>query len=568
MHFAAAGDVVEGLAAGVAPAERTHRLQPPVPVDTRPHLGLLGREVEAPHDLVLALGPPRDAAPGEHRGRREHDTLQRGPTGRGPGRVRVLRMEDGQAAEQPALGAPGAVRVAVKDMQWRDRSPADARPPCERAAVDRLLGGEGERRPDLDAPSHRQAHAAPERGAIRDRVGEEALHRLVEVADERMIESGTVGHARQHDAQSGWHDPRRGYLADPCPVRGTHRLGAEPRDPAPRVPADETGGAAVLLAATVAALVWVNVDASSYESVGAHALDPVGGTGIELDLREWVNSGLMTFFFFVVGLEARRELDLGELRERRRFALPMVAASAAWRRGRHLPRLQRGPTSAQGWGVAMSTDTAFALGLLALVGPRFPQRLRAYLLTIAVVDDVSRCGDRDRLHRGGRASRRCWSPPGCSASCWPCGRPACGGPRLPGAGDGDLAGAARVGRRARRRRPRHGPADVRVHGRAPRPRARRGALPRVPRATDARARAVRGRGRQGGDLAERPAAAALPPVDQLLIVPLFALANAGIAIDSAFLERASPLRSRSASWSATSSASRPASSAPRGCLRG
>ena len=128
VHFAAAGDVVEGLAAGVAPAERTHRLQPPLPVDPRPRLGLLGREVEAPHDLVLALSPPRDAAPGEHRGRREHDTLQRGATGRGPGRVRVLRMEDGQAAEQPALGAPGAVRIAVKDLQWRRPVPSRCAP--------------------------------------------------------------------------------------------------------------------------------------------------------------------------------------------------------------------------------------------------------------------------------------------------------------------------------------------------------------------------------------------------------------------------------------------------------
>ena len=152
----------------------------------------------------------------------------------------------------------------------------------------------------------------------------------------------------------------------------------------------ETGGAAVLLAATIAALVWVNVDASSYESVWSSTLSiDIDGTGIELDLREWVNSGLMTFFFFVVGLEARREFDLGELRDRRRFALPMVAAIS----GMAVAVLiylafNAGRSSAHGWGIAMSTDTAFALGLLALVGPRFPQRLRAYLLTIAVVDDV------------------------------------------------------------------------------------------------------------------------------------------------------------------------------------
>src|SRR3954453_14885903 len=91
----------------------------------------------------------------------------------------------------------------------------------------------------------------------------------------------------------------------------------------------ETGSAAVLLAAAVAALVWVNVDAHSYESLWSTLLSiRLDGGGIALDLRGWVNSGLITFFFFVVGLEVRREFDLGELRERRRFLLPMVAAGA------------------------------------------------------------------------------------------------------------------------------------------------------------------------------------------------------------------------------------------------
>ncbi len=77
-----------------------------------------------------------------------------------------------------------------------------------------------------------------------------------------------------------------------------------------------------LLGAAVAALAWVNVDASSYDSLWGTTLSiEIGGTGVSLELREWVNSGLMTFFFFVLGLEARREFDLGELRERRRFAL-------------------------------------------------------------------------------------------------------------------------------------------------------------------------------------------------------------------------------------------------------
>jgi len=152
----------------------------------------------------------------------------------------------------------------------------------------------------------------------------------------------------------------------------------------------EIGGAAVLLGAAVAALVWVNLEASSYERLWETTLSiDIGGSGVALELREWVNSGLMTFFFFVIGLEARREFDLGELRERRRFALPLVAGfgGAAVAVAIFLA-FNAGRPSAHGWGTAMSTDTAFALGLLALVGPRFPDRLRAFMLTVVVVDDV------------------------------------------------------------------------------------------------------------------------------------------------------------------------------------
>jgi len=152
----------------------------------------------------------------------------------------------------------------------------------------------------------------------------------------------------------------------------------------------ETGSAAVLLAATVAALVWANLDAASYGRVWHTTLSiRVGGTGVSHDLRYWLNSGLMTLFFFVVGLEVRREFDMGELRERRRVALPLAAGLG----GMLVPvaiflALNAGRGSAHGWGVAMSTDTAFALGMLAVVGPRFPIRLRAFLLTVSVVDDV------------------------------------------------------------------------------------------------------------------------------------------------------------------------------------
>jgi Na+/H+ antiporter NhaA len=152
----------------------------------------------------------------------------------------------------------------------------------------------------------------------------------------------------------------------------------------------ETGGAVVLLAATVAALVWANVHASSYEAAwSTRASVRIGDVGLTLDLRHWINSGLMTLFFFVLGLEARREFDMGELRDRRRLALPVAAGLG----GMVVPvaiylAANAGRPSMSGWGVAMSTDTAFALGLLALVGRRLPARLRAYLLTLTVVDDM------------------------------------------------------------------------------------------------------------------------------------------------------------------------------------
>src|SRR5919198_2329753 len=143
----------------------------------------------------------------------------------------------------------------------------------------------------------------------------------------------------------------------------------------------ETGSAAVLLGATVVALAWANSPWSdSYESLWTTKLSiQIGGGGISADLRQWVNEGLMTFFFLVVGLEAKRELDLGQLRERRRLALPLIAAigGAAGAVIVYLA-INAGHASAHGWGVAMSTDTAFALGMLALVGPRFPDRLRAF----------------------------------------------------------------------------------------------------------------------------------------------------------------------------------------------
>jgi Na+/H+ antiporter NhaA len=153
----------------------------------------------------------------------------------------------------------------------------------------------------------------------------------------------------------------------------------------------ETGSAAILLAATLAALAWANIDPAGYAAAWHTELTIRSGTAVMADSWQgWVNSGLMAFFFLVAGLEARREFDLGELRERRRVALPLVVAVG----GMVVPiaiylAINAGRPSAAGWGAAMSTDTAFALGALALVGPGVPDRVRTYLLTFALADDVA-----------------------------------------------------------------------------------------------------------------------------------------------------------------------------------
>ncbi|MEV0186684.1 Na+/H+ antiporter NhaA [Streptomyces sp. NPDC050625] len=152
----------------------------------------------------------------------------------------------------------------------------------------------------------------------------------------------------------------------------------------------ETASAVVLLAAAVAALAWANSAPAQYESFwSAHVAVQVGPYRASMSLHELVNSGLMTVFFFVVGLEARREFDMGELRERKRLTLPLAAGVT----GMLLPiaiylAFNAGQESAHGWGAAISTDTAFALGMLATFGTRMPAGLRVFILTIAVVDDL------------------------------------------------------------------------------------------------------------------------------------------------------------------------------------
>ncbi len=181
-----------------------------------------------------------------------------------------------------------------------------------------------------------------------------------------------------------------GVVAERDPVAGRTAWARNLEAPLRDFMRTQSGSAVVLAAGAITALLWINLDAGSYGRVWSTPLSiRIGGSGITQDLRHWVNDGLMTFFFFVTGLEARREFDLGELRDRRRLVLPVLAGLG----GMVLPVLiflliNGSGGSRGGWGAAMSTDTAFALGMLALVGRRFPDNLRAFILTVAVVDDL------------------------------------------------------------------------------------------------------------------------------------------------------------------------------------
>ena len=160
--------------------------------------------------------------------------------------------------------------------------------------------------------------------------------------------------------------------------------------PHPRRRRDLAPGA-VLVAAVTAALVWANSPwSSSYGDVWTAALRlPIDGRRLPHDLRQWVNQGLMAGFFLFAGLELKRELVVGELRDRRRAALPVLAALG----GMVLPALiflalNPGGRAARGWAVPIATDIAFALGLASLLGRRVPATFRLFLLALAVADDI------------------------------------------------------------------------------------------------------------------------------------------------------------------------------------
>ena len=154
---------------------------------------------------------------------------------------------------------------------------------------------------------------------------------------------------------------------------------------------ESTASAVLLLIAALVALVWVNSPiGDSYERLWRTTFTLGSGRwAVSHDLRHWVNDGLMALFFLVVGLEIKREFLSGELRDRRTAALPVIAAVA----GMAVPALiylaiNAGGDGARGWGIAMPTDIAFTLGILALASKNAPPGLRSFVLTLAIVDDI------------------------------------------------------------------------------------------------------------------------------------------------------------------------------------
>nr|WP_030651890.1 Na+/H+ antiporter NhaA [Streptomyces rimosus] len=151
----------------------------------------------------------------------------------------------------------------------------------------------------------------------------------------------------------------------------------------------ETVGGVLLLIAAVVALVWANTLGGSYEAVRGFHLG-FGSIGLDLSVQHWAADGLLAVFFFVAGIELKRELVAGDLREPKKAVLPVVAALC----GMAMPALVYfvvntvGGGSTNGWAVPTATDIAFALAVLAVIGTSLPSALRAFLLTLAVVDDL------------------------------------------------------------------------------------------------------------------------------------------------------------------------------------
>jgi NhaA family Na+:H+ antiporter len=153
----------------------------------------------------------------------------------------------------------------------------------------------------------------------------------------------------------------------------------------------ETVGGGLLLGAAVAALIWANSPWSKhYHDLSALHVGPAA-LHLDLSLAQWAADGLLAVFFFVAGLELKREFVAGELRDPRRAVLPVAAAVG----GMAVPALvytlvavRSGAGGLAGWAIPTATDIAFALAVLGIIGTHLPGALRTFLLTLAVVDDL------------------------------------------------------------------------------------------------------------------------------------------------------------------------------------
>ena len=153
----------------------------------------------------------------------------------------------------------------------------------------------------------------------------------------------------------------------------------------------ESAGGLVLIGCTLVALAWANsgLAASYHELWEIEAGFRVGSRTFEMSVHHWINDGLMSVFFFLVGLEIKREALVGELASVRKAALPIAAAIGGMLVPAALYALfNAGGPGAAGWGVPMATDIAFALGVLALLGPTVPIALKVFLTAFAIVDDI------------------------------------------------------------------------------------------------------------------------------------------------------------------------------------
>ena len=206
-----------------------------------------------------------------------------------------------------------------------------------------------------------------------------------------MVLDDTRGHrgrAVQHERQWGgqpWDERQQDVARE-------QRLAGRAVFPHRQFLHNEAAGGILLLLCALVALIWANSPwGATYDALWSTELT-LGTVQFHLteSLRHWVNDGLMAIFFFVVGLEIKRELLVGELASPRRAALPAIAAFG----GVLVPAgiyllLNRGTAGAGGWGIPMATDIAFALGVLALLGDRIPLGLKVFLTALAIVDDIT-----------------------------------------------------------------------------------------------------------------------------------------------------------------------------------